>query len=172
MSFDHSTLLFPKVNNTVIKKILLPYCICYEAVVYTIHMHITVQTTVHAPLATVWDAWTNTAHINGWAFASDDWQADAKTNDVRVGGEFTTIMSAKDGNASFDFSGTYTIVEPYTKLAYTMDDGREVEIVFQETTDGVSVIESFEPETQNPVDMQQSGWQAILDNFKAYTEAL
>jgi len=30
------------------------------------------------------------------------------------------------------------------------------------------VIEQFEAEKTNPVDMQRAGWQAILDNFAAY----
>jgi len=51
-----------------------------------------------------------------------------------------------------------------------MADGRKVEISFAATENGVEVTESFDPETQNPEEMQRGGWQAILDNFKSYVE--
>jgi hypothetical protein len=36
----------------------------------------------------------------------------------------------------------------------------------------VMVIESFEAETENTEELQQMGWQAILNNFKKYTESI
>ncbi|WP_343856226.1 hypothetical protein [Fulvivirga kasyanovii] len=33
------------------------------------------------------------------------------------------------------------------------------------------MTETFEAEGENSVEMQRDGWQAILDNFKKYTEA-
>jgi hypothetical protein len=35
----------------------------------------------------------------------------------------------------------------------------------------VLVRVSFDPETQNPLDMQRDGWQAILNNFAKFVEA-
>ena len=79
-------------------------------------------------------------------------------------------MASKDGQYSFDFLGTYKQVDPMKLINYILDDGREVSVSF-ETRDGyVLIIEEFEPESQNPIEMQQQGWQAILDNFKHYTE--
>lgn len=138
---------------------------------------ITVETTVNAPISTVWACWTEPRHISGWAFAQDDWEASSVENDLRSGGRFTTRMQAKDGSAGFDFSGTYTAVEEQRLIEYTMDrmegtddEGRKVRIEFEETPDGVRVIETFDPENTYPKDMQRAGWQAILDNFKKYTE--
>ena len=71
---------------------------------------------------------------------------------------------------SFDFEGEFTLVKPNEALSYVMADGRKVEITFTETVDGVEIIESFDPESQNPEEMQRAGWQAILDNFKNYVE--
>ena len=53
-----------------------------------------------------------------------------------------------------------------------MDDGRKVKINFTSLGDTTKVVESFDAEDENPVEMQQGGWQSILDNFKNYTEAL
>gem|GEM_PF-6351553 len=36
--------------------------------------------------------------------------------------------------------------------------------------DKTKVTTVFDAEKMNPVEMQQSGWQSILDNFKKYVE--
>ena len=133
---------------------------------------ITVQTSINASIEQVWNAWTNPVHITKWAFASPEWEAPTAENDVRVGGTFTTLMAAKDKSASFDFTGVYTDVKPLESLAYTMEDGRKVSVSFTKLGEVVHVTETFDPENENPEDMQRSGWQAILDNFKQYVETL
>lgn len=132
---------------------------------------ITVEATVDAPLETVWDCWTKPEHITHWNAASDDWHAPHATNDLREGGTFTCRMEAKDGSVGFDFGGTYSKVIEHEHIAYKMDDDRTVEITFAEKNGGTHVIETFQAETENSVEMQKEGWQAILDNFKRYTEA-
>lgn len=132
---------------------------------------ITVAATVNAPLEKVWRLWTSPEHIMGWAFASDDWVCPHAENDVRKDGKFLTRMEAKDGSAGFDFTGTYTEVTDFSSISYSMDDGRTVSIVFEKVNDNVTkVTETFEMETENSEELQQSGWQSILDNFKKYTE--
>jgi uncharacterized protein YndB with AHSA1/START domain len=132
---------------------------------------ITVQNTINASIDKVWDCWTLPEHITKWSFASPDWHTPFAENDLREGGKFKSTMAAKDGSMSFDFEGEYTLVKQNEAIEYVMADGRKVEISFKETPNGVEVIESFDPETQNPEEMQRGGWQAILDNFKSYTEA-
>ncbi len=133
---------------------------------------ITVEITVNAPTARVWQCWTEPEHITHWAFASDDWEAPSATNDVRVGGAFSTRMQAKDGSAGFDLGGTYTAVEPEKLLAYTMNDGRTVSVEFIEANGTTRIVETFEMETVNSEEMQRAGWQAILVNFKKYSESV
>ncbi len=136
------------------------------------HMNqITVQTTVNAPLEKVWECWTEPKHITGWAFADASWEARDPENDLQVGGRFKTTMGAKDGSVSFDFTGAYTAVEPHKHIAYTLDDGRKVTINFEGTGEGVKIVQTFDPENQNPEEMQRGGWQAFLDNFKKYVES-
>lgn len=131
---------------------------------------ITVQTTVAAPLARVWECWTGVEHIQGWAFASDDWAARGIANELWAGGQMKSHLYAKDGSMGFDFEGTYSLVKPESFLALTLSDGRKVEVSFAETEGGVMVTETFEAENMNPVEMQRDGWQAFLNNFKKYVE--
>jgi uncharacterized protein YndB with AHSA1/START domain len=132
----------------------------------------TVETHVSASMAKVWECWTQPEHIMHWNFASNDWQCPSATNDLRVGGVFSARMEAKDGSSGFDFSGTYTEIVPDERIAYVMagEDARKVDVTFTDVGHGILVTETFETETENPVDMQRVGWQAILDNFKHYVE--
>ncbi|RCH55434.1 polyketide cyclase [Mucilaginibacter hurinus] len=130
---------------------------------------LTVETTVNAPITKVWDYWNAPEHITQWCQASDDWQAPAAENDLRIGGKFFTTMAAKDGSFSFDFGGEYTDVEQYKRIAYTMSDGRKVQITFTSEGDFTHVTETFDAEQSNSLEMQQAGWQAILNSFKKYT---
>jgi uncharacterized protein YndB with AHSA1/START domain len=133
---------------------------------------ITVNILVNASLDNVWGSWTNPEHIMNWNFASDDWHAPAAINELVVGGKFVYTMAAKDGSFSFDFSGKFTELSPNKSISYLLDDGRKVDISFEPFDDQVMVIESFEAETENTEELQRLGWQAILNNFKKYTEQL
>ena len=132
---------------------------------------ITIETTVQAPLQKVWDFWTGVEHIAGWAFASDDWGAEGISNNLEKDGTFSSRMFAKDGSFEFLFSGTYNEVMANTAISYTLDDGRAVTVNFTETPTGIRIVQSFEPESENPIEMQREGWQAYLDNFKQYAES-
>lgn len=131
---------------------------------------ITIETTINAPIAKVWKMWNTPEDIMGWAFASDDWEAPFAENDLRIGGKFTTRMAAKDGSMSFDFGGIYDNVKEHELIEYTIGDGRKVSVKFESLGETTKVTETFEPENQNPREMQQAGWQSILNNFKKYTE--
>ena len=131
---------------------------------------ITVEAVVNAPVEKVWESWTTPEHITKWCSASDDWHVPRAENDVRVGGSFLTRMEAKDGSFGFDFVGVYDAVKPNEYIEYTIGDGRNVKIHFTPQGNKTKVTESFEPEGTNPVEMQKGGWQAILNNFKKYTE--
>ncbi len=131
---------------------------------------ITVEATINAPVEKVWKYWNEPQHITKWCAASDDWHAPFAENDLRTDGTFKTTMAAKDGSFSFDFGGIYTNVEKHKRIEYTMGDGRKVKIVFISDGNKTKVTETFDPESENPVEMQRGGWQAILDNFKKHTE--
>lgn len=131
---------------------------------------ITVTTLINAPVEKVWEYWNKPEHITKWAFASDDWEAPFAENDLREGGRFKITMAAKDKSQSFDFEGTYTALKEHTLIEYNMTDGRHVKVVFEKTPEGVKVTETFDLESENSEEMQRSGWQSILDNFKKHVE--
>lgn len=133
---------------------------------------ITVQVIVNSTKEKVWDSWNKPKHIVNWCFASPDWHCPKSENDLQPGGNFISRMEAKDGSFGFDFGGVYQEVKKNEFISYIMDDGRKVSIEFSETPTGILVKETFEAEATNPVEMQRGGWQAILENYKTYTESL
>jgi len=132
---------------------------------------ITVEANVQAPIEKVWAMYTAPEHIMQWNNASDDWHTTAATNDLRPGGKFNSHMAAKDGSMGFDFWGIYDEVKTHDKIAYTLGDERKVEVLFSNQGNGTKVIVHFEAETENSIELQQDGWQAILNNFKAHVES-
>lgn len=133
---------------------------------------ITVTASILAPLEQVWTRWTSPDDIVHWNQASEDWHTTRAENDLRVGGKFSYRMEAKDGSFGFDFWGIYDQVKPNQVLESTLGDGRNLKVEFSEVGDHTLVTETFEAETSNPVELQQNGWQSILNNFKFYVESL
>lgn len=131
---------------------------------------ITITALIAADIHKVWAYWITPEHITNWNFASDDWHCPAAENDLVVGGRFRSRMEAKDDSFGFDFEGTYDEVIPQQKITYTMLDGRQATTLFEQRGDRTQVTTTFDAETQNPVELQQEGWQAILNNFKTYVE--
>ncbi|MEZ5072476.1 MAG: SRPBCC family protein [Bacteroidales bacterium] len=133
---------------------------------------ITVETRVHATLQKVWECWTEPEHIVHWNFAGEDWHCPTAENDLQPGGKFSWRMEAKDGSMGFDFSGTYILIHDRESIRLTLDDDRKVHLQFRDRGGIVEIIEIFEPESVNELSLQRQGWQAILDNFRKYTESL
>jgi len=131
---------------------------------------INVECIVNCNIEKVWEYWTTPKHIEQWNHASEDWHTPKASNDLNVGGKFTSTMAAKDGSFSFDFGGTYTEILEYKLIKYIMDDGRMASVDFITIGKTVEIVETFEAENQNPIEMQRDGWQAILNNFKKYVE--
>ncbi len=131
---------------------------------------ITVEVSVAADLQKVWDYYTQPQHITKWNFASDDWQCPSATNDLRTGGKYSARMEAKDGSFGFDFNAVYDEVITQRKIVYTMEDGRKAETTFENNIGYTKITTTFDAEQENSTEMQQQGWQAILNNFKKYTE--
>jgi uncharacterized protein YndB with AHSA1/START domain len=131
---------------------------------------ISISATINKDIKTVWNNYTKPEHITGWNFANDDWCCPSAENDLRVGGKYSARMEAKDGSFGFDFETTYDEIIPYQLIRYTMADGRKASILFSENNYTTTVTINFEAETINSDDLQRQGWQAILNNFKSYTE--
>ena len=131
-------------------------------------VRITVETTVPVSPELAWEYWTEPRHITQWNQASEDWHTPRAENDLRVGGAFTSRMESKDGKFGLDFGGVYDKVEPYHVLASTLGDGRTVQVSFEPVPAGTRIVETFEAESENNVELQRTGWQAILDSYRRY----
>lgn len=131
---------------------------------------ITIQATINAPIDRVWKYWNTPEDIECWNAASPDWHCPKAQNDLRSGGRFVYTMAARDGSVSFDFAGVYTIVKYHELIRYTLEDGRQVSVSFSSQGNRTEIVEIFEAEGTHSVEMQQAGWQAILNNFKKFTE--
>lgn len=132
---------------------------------------INIEATVAGSPEKIWNFWNNPEHITQWNFAHESWQCPSAKNDLRVGGKLQSRMEAKDGSFGFDFEATYDEVDHLKKIAYTIADGRKVITQFTDVGGKMKIATEFEAESQNPVEMQRGGWQAILENFKKYAEA-
>lgn len=132
---------------------------------------IRIEATIQAAPAKVWAHWTEPKHITQWNFAIPEWHCPSASNDLKVGGKYSARMEAKDGSFGFDFEGIYSEIVEQKKLVYKMEDGREVTTTFESHGGSTKAVTVFDAEKQNPEEMQKSGWQSILDNFKKYSEA-
>ena len=133
---------------------------------------IEVKTIVSGKIDHIWACWTQPEHIQQWNHAGEDWHCPKAINDLLEGGRFVYTMAAKDQSFSFDFCGTYTRVVTNEEIAFTLDDDRKVEVSFRCLPAGVEIMERFDAENVHPEDMQQAGWQMILDNFKKHAESV
>lgn len=133
---------------------------------------LTATVSINAPIEKVWKCWNTPEDIMQWNQASPDWHCPASEVDLRIGGKFTDTMAAKDGSFSFDFWGTYDDIIENELIMVTLGDGRKWKTTFASNGDVTEVVENFEAEDQNPHEMQQAGWQAILNSFKAHCEKI
>ncbi len=132
---------------------------------------INITTNIKAPKQKVWEYLNDPKHIVNWNFAHESWSCPSAENDLKVGGTFKNRMEAKDGSFGFDFEGTYDEIKDLEEIKYHLADGRKVETKFTQNEDGsTTLMQNFEPESENDIEMQKAGWQAILDNFKKYVE--
>lgn len=131
---------------------------------------VTVEAIISADVNRSWEYYTNPEHITKWNAASDDWHCPKAENDLRVGGTYRARMEAKDGSVGFDFEAVYDEVIDRKKISFTLTDGRNSTVEFEELGPNTKVTTIFDAESQNPIEMQRDGWQAILNNFKNYTE--
>jgi uncharacterized protein YndB with AHSA1/START domain len=133
---------------------------------------ITISTLINCTAEKAWHSFNTPEHIMQWNFAADTWHCPASKVNLIVGGKLCHTMAAKDGSFSFDLEAEYTQIQAPNSLHFTMLDGRKVITTFTDTNGGCEVTQQFEPETENPIEMQQEGWQAILNNFKLHSETL
>lgn len=132
---------------------------------------VTVENVINKQVEQVWEFWTTPEHITKWNFATPEWHCPTAENELKIGGKLKYRMAAKDGSMAIDYTATFKQITPNELIEYILDDGRCVSIKFSQQNGVTKIIESFEVEDENSIDMQRQGWQAILDNFKKYVES-
>ena len=137
----------------------------------TVKPKITVEALVNAPVEKVWQVWTTPYDITKWNSPSPEWHTPRAKHELKVGGNFNYRMEAKDGSLGFDFGGVFDLVNPNQQLNYTMDDGRKVNISFSAAAGETKIVQTFEAENENSLELQRAGWQGILNSFKNYIES-
>lgn len=135
-------------------------------------VQIEISTVVPLAPELAWKAYTDSEAITHWNFANDDWHCPSANVDLRVGGAHSARMEAKDGSFGFDFCGSYEEVNAPHALTLVMSDGRKSRTTFEGDTAGTTVRTVFDAESENDVEMQRAGWQAILDNYRKYAESI
>ena len=130
---------------------------------------ITITATIAADKQKVWDYYTHPEHITQWNFADPSWHCPTASNDLQPGGQYFARMEAKDGSFGLDFIAIYTEIQLIETFTYQFGD-RTATVNFSENNGNTELTISFDPETENSVELQRNGWQAILNNFKHYTE--
>lgn len=130
---------------------------------------ITIQTTVSADKQKAWDYYTLPEHITEWNFADPSWHCPIASNDLQIGGRYFARIEAKNGSIGFDFDATYTEINVGENFTYKFGD-RFARVEFIEHNGQTHVSVTFDPESENLVELQRDGWQAILDNYKHHTE--
>jgi uncharacterized protein YndB with AHSA1/START domain len=133
---------------------------------------ISADTLVNAPIDTVWEAWVSPVHMAEWNNTSEEWHTPKAENDLRTGGKLFLRMETKDGSSGFNFEAIYDDVIINEKISYTISDGRKATILFTRTEEGIKITETSDPVKEHSLEFQQSFCQAILNNFKTYTENL
>ncbi|WP_418262636.1 SRPBCC domain-containing protein [Flavobacterium faecale] len=131
---------------------------------------ITVTANVNADSKKVWDFYTNPEHITQWNFADSSWHCPKATNDLKVGGTYFARMEAKDGSYGFDFEAIYDKINIGQSFSYSFGE-RKATVELKEKGETTEIVVVFDPENENSIELQKGGWQAILNNFKKYTES-
>jgi len=130
---------------------------------------ITIQAIVSADIKKAWDYYTQPAHITNWNFADPSWHCPKAENDMQIGGIYKARMEAKDDSFGFDFEAIYSEITKFKSFSYGFEE-RNVTVLFNDLGEQTEVIVTFDPESENPIELQRAGWQAILNNYKKYTE--
>ena len=133
-------------------------------------MEITISAIIKLDIERVWQLWNDPKHIVNWNSASEDWHTTKATNDLMKDGKFNYRMEAKDQSFGFDFSGTYTKIIDNELIEILLDDNRKVKVSFSKDTGETKIVQTFEAENKNEAELQRTGWQSILNNFKKYCE--
>lgn len=130
-----------------------------------------VSVLINKSLELVWETWNDENQMHNWLFISADYETKNPKVDLRLGGSFSYSMASKVGDFDFEYRATYTEIELFRKIAFTLVDDRKAEVLFSSEAGRTCLQISFESVVEQDNDVQIIGWQTILTNFKNYLES-
>jgi len=133
---------------------------------------VVVRRRMPAPREVVYEAWIDPKGIREWMCPGDVLSVQAVL-DVRVGGSFSIVMTAKD--RVHEHLGTYQVVDPPAKLAFTWSAVENPGKVTLVTVDFIAhglqselVITHERFAKADVAQRYETGWGTIADKFAVY----
>jgi uncharacterized protein YndB with AHSA1/START domain len=136
-----------------------------------------IERTFRAPAEAVFDAWTSEDVLRRWWHREQDWETTEAEVDLRLGGVVRVVMRDPDTDFAHGGRGTYTEIDPPTRLAFTWTwdgDTRRtlIELDFEET-DGVTTVTFTHSGLwdEEAVRSHEDGWRKLFDRLERTLEA-
>lgn len=137
-----------------------------------------IERTFQAPAEAVFDAWTSEEVMRRWFHAEHHWETPEAQVDLRLGGAVRVVMRNPDDGTEYGGGGTYTEIDPPTRLAFTWiwddDEARQtmIELDFEET-DGATTVRLTHSNLRDEDSLRshEDGWTKCFDNFGRVVEA-
>ena len=139
---------------------------------------VTMKRTFNAPVALVWEAWTQPEHISKW-WGPQGMQTKVITHDFKVGGEWKYAMAMPDGK-EFISEGIYQEIVPHEKIVTSaefkpMTEGVELQILMQGDGEKTHFVFKVIHATEEYRIQQEkmgiyNGWGSVFDRLQAFVE--
>ena len=130
-----------------------------------------IERTFRAPAQRVFDAWTSEEVLRRWWQAERGFETTEAEVDLRVGGAVRVVMRDPVSDAEYGGGGTYTEIEPPTRLAFTWlwdDRGTRtlIQLDFAEA-DGVTTVRFTHSDLwdEAAVRAHERGWSTMFDRL-------
>ena len=140
---------------------------------------LTIEKTLKAPVALVWEAWTDPNHITQW-WGPKGMSTKVKAHDFTVGGAWNYVMTMPDGN-EFTAEGVYSLIDELQKIFTSanfrpMTEGVEMQCHFvakgEETVFTFHVIHPTTEYCQQQEKMGfYNGWGSVFERLEEHLEA-
>lgn len=131
---------------------------------------------LNAPVATVWNLWTDPNAVTGW-WGPEDYTSPSARIDLREGGSYLFAMRApaEQGGAVSYTGGVYKRIEPLKRLEFTQNLTNEVgePVLEAELPDGFSqnvhtIVELRDVNGLTELTITEKGWKRSLMSVFAY----
>ncbi len=134
-------------------------------------LNLRIERTFQAPAEKVFHAWTSEEVMRRWFHAEHDWETTEAQVDLRLGGAVRVVMRDPHKDAEYGGGGTYTEINPPTRLAFTWtwdSDNRQtlIELDFLEADGATTVLLTHRNlEDEESVRSHEGGWTRCLENL-------